>query len=68
MFGPLNFEDEKYCGMNNTETKCIICEDSFNLSVSLKIFLMHLFDAHNIVIEDVQTIQYLCEYMVTTLI
>lgn len=64
MFGPLVFADNK----NNhseylPETKCLLCEDSFNLSLSLPMFLAHIFDVHNVVIEDVQNIAKLNEYI-----
>lgn len=62
MFGPLTFEDSKYDVQSlDTETKCILCEDSFNLRLRLDIFLRHIFDVHQCVIEDVQNIKYLPE-------
>lgn len=62
MFGPLLFEEESSNNKEeHLETKCILCEDSFNLKVSLSVFAAHLFDVHNIVIEEIQSIQNLHE-------
>lgn len=64
VFGPLVFEDNKYeCLQQSdaTETKCLLCDDSFNLKLSLPMFLAHIFDVHSIVIEDVQNIDNLNE-------
>lgn len=66
VFGPLVFEDNKYeCLQQSdaTETKCLLCDDSFNLKLSLPMFLAHIFDVHSIVIEDVQNIDNLNEYI-----
>ncbi|XP_050297676.1 zinc finger protein 277 [Anthonomus grandis grandis] len=65
MFGPLTFEDRKYedIHITDTETKCLLCEDSFNLKLRLDIFLSHLFDVHHCVIEDVQNIKNLPQYI-----
>lgn len=58
MFGPLCFEtgNRNNCDENEYETKCFICEDKFNLDLSLHIFIHHIFEVHHLVIEDVQNI------------
>ncbi|CAH1117720.1 unnamed protein product [Phaedon cochleariae] len=64
IIGPLVFEESSYNHLQyNAETKCLLCEDSFNLNMSLPVCLTHLFDVHNVVIEDVQNINKLHEYM-----
>ncbi|KAJ8953654.1 hypothetical protein NQ314_007261 [Rhamnusium bicolor] len=64
MFGPLTFDETKYNQLvGNTETKCLLCEDIFNLGLSLPLFLSHIFDVHNVVIEGVQNIENLHEYI-----
>ncbi|CAG9854438.1 unnamed protein product [Phyllotreta striolata] len=64
VFEPLVFEDNSYsCLQPNAETKCLLCDDTFNLNLSLPMFLAHIFDVHSIVIEDVQNICNLNEYV-----
>ncbi|XP_060532724.1 zinc finger protein 277 [Cylas formicarius] len=64
MFGPLTFQaKDKYKPSDDLETKCLLCEDSFNLSLRLDIFLTHLFDAHRCVIEDILNIKKLPQYL-----
>ncbi|KAG5887309.1 hypothetical protein JTB14_006453 [Gonioctena quinquepunctata] len=64
MFGPLVFEEINYGKLEgDIETKCLLCEDSFNLKISLPVFLAHIFDVHKVVIEDVQNIRKLDEYV-----
>lgn len=64
MFGPLTFDETKFNQLDcSTETKCLLCEDIFNLRLSLPLFLGHIFDVHNVVIEDVQNIENLHEYI-----
>ncbi|XP_030755463.1 zinc finger protein 277 [Sitophilus oryzae] len=65
MFGPLTLENSRYDtgGLTDIETKCLLCEDSFNLQLRLDIYLKHLFCVHNCVIEDAQNIKNLPEYM-----
>ncbi|CAG9770080.1 unnamed protein product [Ceutorhynchus assimilis] len=64
MFGPLTFEDLKYdIQFLDSETKCLLCEDSFNIRLRLDIFLSHIFDVHQCVIEDAQNIKNLPEYI-----
>ncbi|KAJ8980408.1 hypothetical protein NQ317_009403 [Molorchus minor] len=63
-FGPLTFDETpKNKLVQNVETKCILCEDVFNLNLSLPMFLNHLFDAHNTVIEGIYDIENLHEYI-----
>ncbi|KAJ8956399.1 hypothetical protein NQ318_015137 [Aromia moschata] len=53
-FGPFSFEEtNKNNFLKNVETKCLLCEDIFNLNLSLPLFLSHIFDVHNVVIEEV---------------
>ncbi|XP_044763857.1 zinc finger protein 277 isoform X2 [Coccinella septempunctata] len=47
----------------NSETPCLLCEDTFNVKEGLPIFVRHLFEVHSIVIEEVQNIFYLTEYI-----
>lgn len=69
MFGPLLFEENSYnINDDHVETKCILCEDSFNLKISLPVFAAHIFDVHNIIVEEIQAIQNLHEYVLTELI
>lgn len=63
MFGPLLFEESKTEYNNDTETKCILCEDSFNLEFSLPLFAAHLFNVHDLIIEEIQNIPNLKEYV-----
>ncbi|KAH1011932.1 hypothetical protein HUJ04_001201 [Dendroctonus ponderosae] len=60
MFGPLTFPQAQG---QNTETKCFLCEDSFNLRLRLDIFVLHTFDVHQCVIDDVQNIKNLPQYV-----
>ncbi|CAH1956565.1 unnamed protein product [Acanthoscelides obtectus] len=63
MFGPLVFGENKHNHQPDYQTKCLLCEDIFNLKISLPLFLAHAFDVHNIVIEDVESIENLHEYV-----
>ncbi|KAF7287645.1 hypothetical protein GWI33_005993 [Rhynchophorus ferrugineus] len=64
MFGPFTLENPKLdMEAFNMETKCFLCEDSFNLKLRLDIFLRHIFNVHTCVIEDVQNIKKLPEYI-----
>ncbi|XP_056648253.1 zinc finger protein 277 isoform X1 [Diorhabda sublineata] len=62
-FGPLVFEENRCDLLQNVDTRCLLCEDEFNLQISLPMFLAHIFDVHNIVIEDVQNIANLHDYI-----
>nr|CAH7728449.1 unnamed protein product [Callosobruchus chinensis] len=62
MFGPLVFEENKY-SQPDCATKCLLCEDTFNLKISVPLFLAHIFDVHNIVIEDAESIENLHDYV-----
>ncbi|XP_072393207.1 zinc finger protein 277 [Diabrotica undecimpunctata] len=64
VFGPLVFEESQYSDLqSDVETQCLFCEDRFNLKLSLPMFLAHIFDVHSVVIEDVQNIDNLHEYV-----
>lgn len=41
----------------NVETPCILCDDRFNLKTSFKTFCGHVFEVHNVVIDEVQHIE-----------
>lgn len=58
MFGPLTFEDaeDNVCPAVHLETSCLLCDDKFNLKIGLHIFVKHIFEAHRLVIEDIQNI------------
>lgn len=56
MFGPLVFNNIQCDAQNDQETSCLLCEELFNLQTSLPLFLKHIFDVHNIVIESVEDI------------
>jgi hypothetical protein len=62
MFGPLVFEDAN-CLDTEPEVTCVLCDNTFNLVVSFDIFVKHLFEAHQLVIEEVQNINNLPEYL-----
>lgn len=64
MFGPLVFQECKYAQDIDLQTKCIFCEDMFNLKLSLPVFAAHLFNVHDVIIEDIQNIANLQEYVV----
>ncbi|XP_018328691.1 zinc finger protein 277 [Agrilus planipennis] len=61
-FGPFLLE-EVVKDEDEIETCCLLCEDKFNLSLALPIFLCHLFEVHHVVIEDVQFIDNLEGYI-----
>ncbi|KAJ8917260.1 hypothetical protein NQ315_002277 [Exocentrus adspersus] len=61
MFGPLTFEYTHT--LTETKTKCLLCDNIFDLSVSVRSFLMHIFEAHNMVIDSVQDIGQLPKYV-----
>ncbi|XP_017778911.1 PREDICTED: zinc finger protein 277 [Nicrophorus vespilloides] len=64
MFGPLNFREFRKENLENSqETGCPLCDDLFNLKICFDIFLKHLFEVHNLVIEDVQNIYNLEKYL-----
>lgn len=63
MFGPLLFEESKSERNNESQTKCLLCEDTFNLEYSLPVFAAHLFNVHDIIIEEIQNIPNLDEYV-----
>lgn len=63
MFGPLLFEESNFLRDCEMQTKCILCEDTFNLDLSLPVFAAHLFNVHNVIIEDIQNITCLQEYV-----
>lgn len=67
MFGPLLFEESKSVKNCESATKCLLCEDSFNLDLSLPVFAAHLFNVHDIIIEDIQNIPNLEEYVILLL-
>lgn len=58
MFGPLSFRNGNDSNWNGDdyETDCLLCDDRFNLDLSLHIFVKHIFEVHHLVIEDVQNI------------
>lgn len=56
MFGPLLFDEAKSLDDSSTQTKCILCEDSFNFELSLPVFAAHIFSVHDVIIEDIQNI------------
>ncbi|XP_045466804.1 zinc finger protein 277 [Harmonia axyridis] len=60
--GPFMIEESRTSDQN-TETLCLLCDDTFNLNEGLPFFVLHLFEVHCIVIEDVQNIFYLSEYI-----
>ncbi|KAK9876294.1 hypothetical protein WA026_012591 [Henosepilachna vigintioctopunctata] len=62
IFGPLLFEDKNSDHLN-AEIACLLCDDIFNLNLSLALFLRHIFEVHHVVIEDVQNIPNLPEYL-----
>lgn len=62
MFGPLLFDRSEIAQNYNMQTNCILCEDSFNLELSLPVFAAHLFNVHDVIIEDIQKIINLKEY------
>lgn len=64
MFGPLLFEQSRPEYNNDVEAKCILCEDSFNLKFSLPVFAAHLFNVHDLIIEEIQNIPNLEEYVI----
>lgn len=68
MFGPLLFEESKTATNCESQTQCLLCEDSFNLDLSLPVFAAHLFNVHDIIIEDIQNIPNLQEYDIFLLI
>lgn len=61
VFGPLTFQYNHT--LVSAETKCLLCEEIFDLSLSVRSFLKHTFEAHNVVIDDVQNIEKLPEYI-----
>lgn len=61
MFGPLLFEESKFVQDCNMQTSCLLCDDTFNLSLSLPVFAAHLFNVHDVIIEDIQKISNLQE-------
>lgn len=65
MFGPLLFEatDHPNCPEIESEVTCLLCDNTFNLVLSFDIFIRHLFEVHNLVIEDVQNITNLPQYV-----
>lgn len=72
MFGPLNFaqhsdftsrgRQEELCD-SNTDCICLGCNDTFNISLCFDVFVKHMFEVHSLVIEDIQTIANIPEYM-----
>lgn len=58
MFGPLSLLDEstEEDKTSNCEIGCLLCEDTFNVELCLPLFLRHLFDVHDLVIECPQYI------------
>lgn len=62
MFGPLLFDGSENAQNSNLQTNCILCEDSFNLKLSLPVFAAHLFNVHDVIIEDIQKIPNIEEY------
>lgn len=63
MFGPLMFGETKSYQDSEVQTKCILCEDSFNLDLSLPVFGAHLFSVHDVIIEEIQNIANIKEYV-----
>ncbi|XP_018562000.1 zinc finger protein 277 [Anoplophora glabripennis] len=61
MFGPLTFQYSHT--LESAKTRCLLCEEVFDLGLSVRSFLKHIFEAHNIVIDDVQNIEKLPEYI-----
>lgn len=60
MFGPLTFEETKDTLVvpdPTVETKCLLCEGTFNLIIGFEIFVQHLFQVHNLVVEEIQNIK-----------
>ncbi|KAI4457774.1 zinc finger protein [Holotrichia oblita] len=65
MFGPLTFQETLLENEElNVETPCLLCDDKFNLNLCFTVFLKHCFEVHNLVIEDVQHIHNLHEYII----
>ncbi|CAH0549502.1 unnamed protein product [Brassicogethes aeneus] len=64
MFGPLSFdESRKKSFSHDRETKCPLCTNQYNLKGELSFFCKHLFEDHRLVIEDVQNIENLHDYV-----
>ncbi|KAJ3651862.1 hypothetical protein Zmor_017869 [Zophobas morio] len=65
MFGPLNFDEVGTHSPQVTysEVVCLLCDNIFNIPLSFEIFVRHLFEVHNLLIEDVQTMDNLPEYI-----
>ncbi|XP_022906495.2 zinc finger protein 277 [Onthophagus taurus] len=63
LLGPLSFDNSPESDEINKESPCLLCEDRFNLKLGFKIFLKHCFEVHNLVIEDVQNIDNLHDYL-----
>lgn len=64
MFGPLSFEDTKRRNQQESQlTKCFLCSKEYNLRTDMVLFCKHLFEEHSLIIEDVQNIPNLPEYI-----
>lgn len=62
MFGPLVFENvqPKTHSDLNGEISCLLCD---KISLEIADFVKHIFEDHNLVIEEVQNIDNLSEYV-----
>lgn len=72
MFGPLNFAlkndstsgaRQDHATESNSECPCLGCNDTFNICLCFDVFVKHMFEAHQLVVEDIQTIANIPEYM-----
>lgn len=57
MFGPLSFEENTLSNFHpKLEQQCLLCNTEFSLATETAVFLKHIFEKHNLIIDDFQSI------------
>lgn len=57
MFGPLSFEENSLANFEpKLAEQCLLCNAEFCLATETAVFLKHIFEQHNLIIEDFQSI------------
>lgn len=63
MFGPLSFEESELERLKPEKKECFLCTSKFDFREELDVFLKHIFDTHHLVVEDIQNIERLDQYV-----